>query len=167
MHETPDDLLELQTLLDETMSSAGDHLADILTPNRRLSAAQLCAQLQGLCLLSVATVSRDGRPFVGPVDSIFFRGHFYFSTSPQSVRWRHLAERHHVSATHVPREQFATTVHGVAVTVDHHQLENQEFTSSLLATFVPIYGEGFVEFIEGIPSYFRVDATKQYCYFRE
>ena len=166
VHETSGDLRELQGLLDRTYASAGPHLLEIVTPNQRLSATQLCEQLHGLCLLSLATVSRDGRPFVGPVDSIFFRGHFYFSTGDKAVRWRHLQRDPHVSATYIPKETFATTVHGRVTKIDHHVAENQDFVDSLLDTFVPMYGKGFADFIESIPCYFRIEADKQYCYFR-
>ena len=35
----------------------------------------------------LATVSADGRPIVGPVDGVFYRGAFHFGSSPDSVRF--------------------------------------------------------------------------------
>ena len=74
MHETPEDLAALQELIDRSYASAGEHLLRIHSPERRLSAEQLAERLQGMCLLSLATVTADGRPIVGPVDGIFYRG---------------------------------------------------------------------------------------------
>src|SRR5262249_54730461 len=70
MHETADDLRALQALLDRSFDAGGEHLRRILTPERRLDAEQLVDRLTGMTLLSLATVSRDGRPFVGPVDGV-------------------------------------------------------------------------------------------------
>jgi len=36
MHETPDDLRALQALLDQSAAAGGRHLADVITPDRRL-----------------------------------------------------------------------------------------------------------------------------------
>src|SRR6266511_3334069 len=49
---------------------------------RRLSAEDLTSRLQGMCLLALATVTRDCRPLIGPVDGIFYSGAFYFGSSP-------------------------------------------------------------------------------------
>ena len=69
-------------------------------------------------LLALATVTADGRPIVGPVDGIFYRGAFHFGSAPDSVRFRHIRARPQVSATHLPGEELAVTVHGRAVPVD-------------------------------------------------
>ena len=68
MHETQGDLDELQAVIDRSYASAGEHLLSIHTPVRRMTAEQVADRLQGMCLLSLATVSADGRPIVGPVD---------------------------------------------------------------------------------------------------
>ncbi len=118
MHETSFDLAALQELLDQSMARAGGHLSSIITRERRLTAAQVCERLTGMSLLALATVTSDGRPLVGPVDGIFYRGSFYFGSSPDSVRFRHIRRNPHVSATHLPGENLAITVHGKAVLVD-------------------------------------------------
>jgi Pyridoxamine 5'-phosphate oxidase len=99
MHETAADLAALQHLLDRSAASAGAHLRRIITPERRLSAADVCARLTGMCLLALATVTSDGRPLVGPVDGIFYGGAFHFGSSPDSVGFRHIRHRPHVSAS--------------------------------------------------------------------
>src|SRR4051794_30075773 len=118
MHETPEDLAALQELLDRSYASAGPHLLAIHTPERRLTAEQLSERLTGMRLLALATVTADGRPIVGPVDGVFFRGAFHFGSSPESLRFRHIRLRPQVSATHLPGEELAVTVHGRASIVD-------------------------------------------------
>jgi hypothetical protein len=82
MHETADDLAALQALLDRSYAGAGAHLLRIHTPKRRLSGEAVAERLQGMCLLALATVTADGRPVVGPVDGIFYRGAFHFGRRP-------------------------------------------------------------------------------------
>ena len=114
MHETPEDLKSLQDLLDATYAKAGEHTLSIHTPNWRLSAEQVVEKLTGMCVLVLATVDSDGRPFVSPVDSFFYRGRFIFGSSPTSLRARHIRNRRDVSASHVRGEELAVTVHGRA-----------------------------------------------------
>jgi uncharacterized pyridoxamine 5'-phosphate oxidase family protein len=118
VNETPEDLAALQALLDRSYEAAGVHLLRILTPERRLTAEQVAERLTGMCLLALATVTADGRPIVGPVDGIFYRGAFHFGSAPDSVRFKHIRARPQVSATHLPGEELAVTVHGRAVPVD-------------------------------------------------
>jgi hypothetical protein len=166
VYETETDYKELQRLLDVTFEHAGSHLLSIIGPDRRLGARALSAELDGYCLLSLATVSSTGKPLVSPVDAIFYRGHFYFSTGEDAVRRRHITRDPRVSGSYVPRPEFAVTVHGVATVVDHHLDDMVEFKDALIATFVPLFGAGFADFVEETPTYYRVDAEKMYCYFR-
>ena len=68
MNETPQELTDLQRLLNASAAAAGPHLREIITDERRVDAAAVCERLQGMRLLVVATVTADGRPLVGPVD---------------------------------------------------------------------------------------------------
>ncbi len=111
MYESPADLAALQDLLDRSYRSAGAHLLRIHTPERRLGAEEVAERLTGMCLLALATVTADGRPIVGPVDGVFYRGAFHFGSAPDSVRFRHISVRPQVSATHLPGEELAVTVH--------------------------------------------------------
>src|SRR3972149_4003964 len=115
MHETTADLRTLQSLLDRSYAAAGAHLLSIHTPDRRLAAADLVSTLTGVCVLDLATVTRDGRPRVSPVDGLFYRGAFWFGSSSDSLRFRHIRRRPAVSATHTRGESLAVTVHGSAV----------------------------------------------------
>ena len=65
MLETPEEMENLQALLDGSMASAGPHLRDVITDERRLTAEQLTQRLQGMRLLVLATVTADGRPSPG------------------------------------------------------------------------------------------------------
>jgi hypothetical protein len=149
-------------LLDDSYASGGAHLRSIITPDRRLSASEVADRLQGMCLLVLATVTRDGRPRVGPVDSIFYRGSFYFGSSPDSVRWRHITARRQVSATHVPREQLAVTVHGVALPIDVSAEDSGGFRAALVGVYVPKYGADWEEFLDSGPVYARIDAERMF-----
>lgn len=163
MHETADDLAALQALLDRSYAAAGEHLLRIHTPERRLSAEQVAERLQGMCLLALATTTADGRPIVGPVDGIFFRGSFHFGSSPDSVRFRHIAKRPQVSATHLPGEELAVTVHGRAVPVD---VASGPFRQALLDVYVPRYGASWGdEFLDSGPVYARIEAERMFTFF--
>lgn len=162
MHETPEDLAALQDLIDRSYANAGPHLLRIHSPERRLSAEQLAERLQGMCLLSLATVTADGRPIVGPVDGIFYRGAFHFGSSPDSVRFRHIAKRPQVSATHLPGEELAVTVHGRAVPVD---TSSGGFRQAVLDIYVPRYGDSWVDDILDAGSiYARIDADRMFTF---
>ena len=161
MHETADDLAALQDLIGRSYARAGPHLLRIHDPQRRLSAAQVAGRLDGMCLLALATVTADGRPVVGPVDGIFYRGAFHFGSAPDSVRFRHIRARPQVSATHLPGEQLAVTVHGRATEVPI----DGGFRQTLLDIYVPRYGAAWEsDFLESGPVYARIDAERMFTF---
>jgi len=162
VHETPEDLAALQDLLDRSYAGAGEHLLRIHTPERRLGAAQLAERLTGMCLLSLATATADGRPVAGPVDGIFFRGAFHFGSSPDSVRFRHIRARPQVSATHLPGEELGITVHGRAEMVD---VSRGAFRDTLLEVYVPRYGPEWEQFLDSGPVYARIAAERMFAFF--
>jgi nitroimidazol reductase NimA-like FMN-containing flavoprotein (pyridoxamine 5'-phosphate oxidase superfamily) len=164
MHETDDDLAALDRLLDESHAAAGSHLRRIITAARRLSAHEVASRLDGMRLLALATVTADGRPLVGPVDGIFFRGSFHFGSAPDSVRMRHIRRRPHVSATHVPGEELAVTVHGRAVPIDVKATESAGFRKALLEIYVPRYGPEWEEFLDSGPVFARIDADRMFTF---
>jgi nitroimidazol reductase NimA-like FMN-containing flavoprotein (pyridoxamine 5'-phosphate oxidase superfamily) len=164
MNETPSDLAALQDLLDRSITTAGAHLSSIITPDRRLTAQELCERLTGMRLLALATVTADGRPLVGPVDGIFYRGAFYFGSSPDSVRFRHIRRRPHVSATHLPGEELAVTVHGRATPADVRSTEGAGFRQALLGVYLPRYGSEWETFLDSGPTYARIDADKMFTF---
>jgi nitroimidazol reductase NimA-like FMN-containing flavoprotein (pyridoxamine 5'-phosphate oxidase superfamily) len=161
VHESPDDVAMLQELLDRSYANAGEHLLRIHTPERRLNAEQLVELLTGMRLLVLATVTADGRPIAGPVDGIFYRGAFYFGSSPDSVRFAHIRLRPSVSATHLPGEELAVSVHGRATPIDIAGDDDAGFRQTLLDVYVPRYGPVWAtEFLESGPLYARIDADR-------
>lgn len=161
MNETAADVAALQELLDRSYDDAGTHLRRIISPERRLDAEQVCERLTGMVLLSLATVTRDGHPMVGPVDGIFFRGAFHFGSAPDSMRFRHIDRNPHVSATHLPGEELAVTVHGRAEPADH---TTGPYRQALLDVYVPRYGESWVHFLDSGVRYARITADRMFTY---
>jgi nitroimidazol reductase NimA-like FMN-containing flavoprotein (pyridoxamine 5'-phosphate oxidase superfamily) len=165
MHESPAELEELQHLLDRSYAAGGPHLLSIHTSERRMTATQLAARLTGMRLLVLATATGDGRPITGPVDGIFFRGAFYFGSGANSVRFRHIAGRPEVSATHLPEEAWSVTVHGTAARIDLNAPEHARFRQALIDIYVPKYSDDWVTtFLEGGPVYARIDAAKMFAF---
>jgi len=160
LHETAADLAALQELLDRSYETAGQHLRRIITSERRLTAEQVAERLTGMCLLALATGTADGRPIVGPVDGIFFRGAFHFGSAPDSVRFRHIDARPHVSATHLPGEELAVTVHGRAVPVDIRSDAGAGFRQALLE----VYGPDREDFIDSGPRYARIEPDRMFTF---
>src|SRR5438067_7952270 len=135
MHETPDDLAELQGLLDRSFARAGSHLLSIFDPSRRLDAAQLSEILSGVRVLNLATVTASGEPRVGPVDGHFHRGRWYFGSSPDSVRFKHIRARPAVSAAHTVGEELAVVVHGTAAVLDMSFAAEAGLRAQLMETY--------------------------------
>ena len=150
MLETAEELDTLQQLLDLSMAGAGEHLRGIITGERRLSAAGLAGRLQGMRLLVVATVTADGRPLAGPVDGYFLHGTFWFSSGRDSVRMRHLAARPAVSATHLPGEELAVTVHGRAELTGLREPAAAELRQAMLDWYVPRQGPEFETWLDAL-----------------
>jgi Pyridoxamine 5'-phosphate oxidase len=148
MLETPDEIDRLQVLLDRSAAGAGPHLRGIITDERRLSAGRLCEILLGMRLLVVATVTADERPLAGPVDGYFLHGSFCFSSGRDSVRMRHLAVRPAVSATYLPGEELAVTVHGRAELFDLNAPEGRELRQAMLDHYLPRQGPEFETWLD-------------------
>jgi general stress protein 26 len=83
-----------------------------MTGPRRLDAARLVAELDGICVLNVATVTAHGEPRISAMDGHFLHGTWTFSTSRTSAKARHLARRPAVSVAHVDGEALAVFSHG-------------------------------------------------------
>jgi nitroimidazol reductase NimA-like FMN-containing flavoprotein (pyridoxamine 5'-phosphate oxidase superfamily) len=160
MYETADDLARLQDLLDRSHAAAGPHLRSVITDERRLGAQALADRLTGMRLLVLATVTADGRPIAGPVDGIFYRGAFHFGSSPESVRFRHIARNPNVSATHLPGEELSVTVHGKAERIE----TTGGFRKALLDIYVPRYGAEWETFLDSGPVYARIDAERMFTF---
>jgi nitroimidazol reductase NimA-like FMN-containing flavoprotein (pyridoxamine 5'-phosphate oxidase superfamily) len=164
VHETPEDLAALQDVLDRSYAAAGPHLLRIHTPGRRLTAEQVAQRLTGMVLLTLATVSADGRPVTGSVDGVFHRGAFHFGSAPDSMRFRHIRARPQVSATHLPGEELSVTVHGRAVPVDVQAPEGAGLRQALLDIYVPRYGDQWETFLDSGPVYARIEPERMFTF---
>ena len=142
-------------------------MKSIITPERRLRATEVCSRLTGMSLLALATVTADGRPLVGPVDGVSIGVPLHFGSSPGSLRFRHIQLRPHVSATHLPGEDIAVTVHGRAVLVDIRSTEHADFRRTLLETYVPRYGPEWETFPDSGPVYARIQADRLFTFHTE
>lgn len=167
MHETPGELAALQDLIDGSFAVAGRHTTSIITPERRLSAEEIVAYLQGVKHLALATVTSAGEPRVGPVDGLFLHGRFWFSTSSDAWRIKHLESRPAVSATHFVGDDLAVTVHGTAHIVAGATPE----ADALRPYWEAVYDGGSPERWVPEPSmarYVGIDATRMltYCFDR-
>jgi general stress protein 26 len=168
MLETAEELGNLQQLLDRSMAGAGEHLRGIITGERRLSAADLAGRLQGMRLLTVATVTADGRPLAGPVDGYFLHGTFWFSSARNSVRMRHLAARPAVSATHLPGEELAVSVHGRAELVELRDPAAGELRQAMLDWYVPRQGPEFESWLDALDAVAaRIEPAKMFTFSME
>jgi general stress protein 26 len=165
MLETPDEMTDLQTLLDASMANAGPHLRDI-ADERGLSAVELTERLQGMRLLVLATVTADGRPLAGPVDGYFLHGTFWFSTGKASVRRRHLARRPACSATHLPGDELAVTVHGRAEIAALEDPVNADLLQAMVDEYLPKVGPEFEQRLDEMDAVgVRIVPEKMFTFF--
>ena len=141
MHETPDELATLQRLLDDSAASGGPHLSDIISAERRLTAAQVCERLAGMRLLSVATVTADDRPLCGAVDGYLLHGFWYFSSGHG----------------HAELFEFSDPVHGAVL------------RQPMLDHYLPLQGPSFEEWMDSSDEAMgaRIVATKMFTFHLE
>lgn len=135
MHETEEEIADLQRLLDASIGRANGHLTGIVSDERRLDARQLVTELTGMKVLVVATVTAGGEPRTSCVDGHFHHGRWLFGTSPTAIKAKHLLARPAVSATYVDGERIGVFTHGKANVVS----EGPEF-EAYNAYFTEFYG---------------------------
>ncbi|MGH3320237.1 MAG: pyridoxamine 5'-phosphate oxidase family protein [Streptosporangiaceae bacterium] len=159
MHETPEDLRQLQRVLDDSHARGGAHLRSIFTEERRVPAAELPELLPGVQVTHLATVTDRGEPRVAPVDGLFHRGTLWFGSSPESVRFRHIRSRPQVSASITKGEEFALVAHGRAHEIDTTGPGTAPFVDYL----VEVYGGDWHQWAKGCP-YAWIEAERMYTY---
>jgi nitroimidazol reductase NimA-like FMN-containing flavoprotein (pyridoxamine 5'-phosphate oxidase superfamily) len=165
MHETRDDVRWMQELLDRSYNTAGKHLLSITTPTRRIPAAELPNLLPGVQIIDLATVTAAGHPRVAPVDGLFFRAHFYFSSSRSSLRYRHLRSRPQVSAAHTRGEEMSVVVHGTARLFGLDDADHEEFKQYAYDVYVPLYGEDWKKFAKDDEIFYgRIDPELMFTF---
>jgi hypothetical protein len=169
MFETQAEIAALQALLDRSMVQAGPHLRSIFE-GARMSASDLVGKMTGMQLLTVATLSRDGRPLAGAVDGYLLHGELRFSSGPEAVRTRQLRRNPAVSATWLPDESAQLTVHGEVEIVPFCDPRTAELRQAMLDHYVPRAGPEWARFPDeperdGAVA-FRVLARRAFGYFR-
>jgi hypothetical protein len=152
VNETPDELAELQSMLDRSFADASPHLTSIMEPQRRLSAERLVSDLPSPAVLNIATVTARGEPRISAVDGHFLHGHWYFTTSGVSPKARHLRARPAVSASYTPRDGYGVFCHGRVI-----ELEPGAERQMLIDHFVETYGQSPEDLGIGV-FYGRIDA---------
>ncbi len=162
MRETESDLHRLQGVMDESYEKSGPHLRSIITSERRLTAAELSERLTGMKILALATVNSRGAPIVGPVDGIFYRGEFWFGTSPQALRIRHIRRNPAVSATHVAGQELSVTVHGMARIMG----APSELPDGFREVCCEIYGDDWLEWGKDAV-YCRIEPARMFTFYLE
>ncbi|NBE83497.1 pyridoxamine 5'-phosphate oxidase family protein [Micromonospora rubida] len=141
MRETPEELNELQTLLDASLARSTSHLRSIINSERSLTAEQLTQVLTGMCTLALATVTAKGEPRISGVDGHFLHGKWHFGTARGAAKARHLAVRSAVSAAHMRGEDLGVFTHGTVEILNPQDGEPAEDWPDLLAYFKGFYGE--------------------------
>lgn len=141
MRETREELLELQALLDDSLSRSTAHLRSIVNAERTLTARQLCQVLTGMRTLALSTVTALGEPRISGVDGHFLHGRWHFGTAREAAKARHLAARPAVSAAHMRGEDLGVFTHGTVEILNPPDGEPAADWPDLLAYFKGFYGE--------------------------
>ncbi|GAA0844010.1 pyridoxamine 5'-phosphate oxidase family protein [Streptosporangium amethystogenes subsp. fukuiense] len=141
MRETPEELKELQALLDASLSRSTSHLRSIISGERTLTAEQLTQVLTGMCPLALSTVTAKGEPRISGVDGHFLHGKWHFGTARNAAKARHLAARPAVSAAHMRGEELGVFTHGTVEILNPQDGEPAADWPDLLAYFKDFYGD--------------------------
>jgi len=97
--------------------------------------------LKGVCVLNLATTSSTGRPIVAPVDGLFLNGRFWFGSSKDSLRFRHIRRDPRISAAYTKGEEVSVLVHGVAHEIDTASGEYERFHDYCREVYGPTYDD--------------------------
>ncbi|MFI5719848.1 pyridoxamine 5'-phosphate oxidase family protein [Nocardia sp. NPDC051750] len=141
MRETPEELTELQALLDASLARSTTHLRSIIDADRTLTAGQLTAVLTGMRVLALSTVTAHGEPRISAVDGHFLHGRWYFGTARNAAKARHLAARPGASVAHLNGEELGVFTHGTVEEMNPETGEPDAEWPELLAYFKDLYGE--------------------------
>ncbi len=161
MHETPQDLEQLQGLLDRSIGQAGAFLRDSMRLDTdTLSARQVVRYLTGMRTASLASVTARGEPRVAPIAAIFYRGKYYVPTVVEAARARHLRKRPGVSFTEYSGTVNAITIHGQATLIGEDEPNFAPVDAAFVA--VSITG-GPRSWGGGGPLYIRIDPDVMYA----
>ncbi|WP_158887488.1 pyridoxamine 5'-phosphate oxidase family protein [Amycolatopsis anabasis] len=144
MRETPEELNELQALLDASLARSTAHLRSVVT-GQTLTAKQLTEILDGMCTLALSTVTAKGEPRISGVDGHFLHGKWYFGTARGAAKARHLAARPAASVAHMRGGDLGVFTHGTVEILNPEGAEPAAEWPELLAYFKGFYGEDAFE----------------------
>jgi hypothetical protein len=159
MLETPAEIVELQRLFDATLRRVNDHMLSIVTPERRLSARQVIAYLQGTKHVAFASVTPKGEPRVAPLDALFIHGHFVMGTGGSAARLRNLRANPACSAVHMDGERVAVVVNGTVEWIGRDHPAHDE----LIEVWLRIYGSDPYSLGPGV-TFFRVVPASMWAF---
>ncbi len=146
MYETPDDIQQLQDLLERSIKQAGAFLRQSFEmPDHSLSARQLVHFWQGIQTIALATVTKKGVPRVAPIGAFLLRGHFCIPTVMTAARTKHILHYPVVSFTLYQGNDFAVISHGTATIIQPNQpnfADLETLQQEATGTSVREWGEG-------------------------
>jgi hypothetical protein len=140
MRETPEELGELEALLEASLSRSTTHLRSIIA-GRTLTAETLTRILTGMCTLALSTVTAKGEPRISGADGHFLHGRWHFGTARSAAKARHLAARPAASVAHMRGEDLGVFTHGRAEILNPADGEPAADWPDLLAYFKGFYGD--------------------------
>jgi hypothetical protein len=161
MYETAEEMQALDALLERSYERAGAHLTSIITPERRLSGADLVSYLTGVRHLVVATVNARSEPRTSGADGLFLHAKWWFTSSSSSLKARHLEARPACSVTHLRGDDLGVFAHGSVRVVRGATSES----AALVPIWTEVYGsspEGWTETPADL-RYFELTATSMFC----
>src|SRR3954447_5438240 len=140
MHETPEELNELQALLDASLSRSTSHLRSIVA-ERTVTAEQLVQFLTGMCTLAISTVTAQCEPRISGADGHFLHGAWHFGTARSAAKARHLAVRPAASVAHMRGEDLGVFTHGTVEILNPEDAGPAVDWPDLLLYFKDFYGD--------------------------
>lgn len=136
MYETATEIEALDELIMRSRSGGSAHLQAIISGDHALGAAELLPHLEGMKVVSLATVTKRGEPRISAVDGHFIHGAWTFGTDGASIKARHLHARPSVSLSFVDGEKLGVFVHGAA----QRLLDEDPRTGEIIAHWTAHYG---------------------------
>lgn len=140
MRETPEELDELQALLDASLNRSTSHLRSVVTEDA-LGAERLTRILDGMCTLALSTVTAKGEPRISGVDGHFLHGKWHFGTARGAAKARHLAARPVASIAHMRDQDLGVFSHGTVEILNPPDGQAVADWPELLAYYKDFYGE--------------------------
>jgi len=159
MYESVEERRELGELLRSSRRQGTAHLREIVTEDHALSVDDLLPRLDGMKVLSIATVTRGGEPRISAVDGHFIHGSWTFGTDGRSAKARHLAQRPAVSVAYIDGERLGFFTHGVVEVLS----TDSEHYEEILSHWTQHYGSDPLSWGEDIRMY-RVRASWSVAY---